>query len=89
MQWWEMATVCRFPHAAAAPAPFTWTATGLPAGMSIRYGSGVTSDYVGPEWGEIWGVASTPGTYNVTVTVKDFLGSVPRLLSRFMSRCSI
>ncbi len=56
-------------------APFTWTASGLPPGMSIRSGSGVTQDYVAPGWGEIWGVASTPNNYNVTVTVTDSLGA--------------
>jgi hypothetical protein len=62
---WQIPTCC------GGVAPFTWTAAGLPPGMSIRYGSGVTSDYIYPGWGEIWGVASTPGTYNVTVTVTD------------------
>jgi len=64
---WQIPTCC------GGVAPFTWTATGLPAGMSIRSGSGITSDYVFPGWGEIWGVASTPGTYSVTVTVTDAL----------------
>ncbi len=62
---WQIPTCC------GGVAPFTWTATGLPAGMSIRSGSGITSDYVTPGWGEIWGVASIPGTYSVTVTVTD------------------
>lgn len=62
---WQIPTCC------GGVAPFTWSATGLPAGMSIRSGSGITSDYVTPGWGEIWGVASIPGTYSVTVTVTD------------------
>jgi hypothetical protein len=61
----------QIPTCCGGVAPFKWSATGLPAGMSIRSGSGITSDYVTPGWGEIWGVASTPGTYFVTVTVTD------------------
>lgn len=56
-------------------APFTWTATGLPPGMSIRAGSGVTSQYITPGDAEIWGVPTAFGTYNVQVTVTDGLGA--------------
>ena len=51
--------------------PFTWSATGLPPGLSLRTGSGVTSDYISPGWAEIWGVPTLAGNYNVTVTVTD------------------
>jgi len=34
-------------------APYTWTASGLPKGMSIRFGSGTTSSWVTPGDGEI------------------------------------
>ena len=71
------------PICCGGTAPFTWTATGLPAGMSIRSGSGVTSDYIPPGNGEIWGLASTPGTYNVTVKVTDANGSSTSLAFPF------
>ncbi len=66
---WQIPTCC------GGVAPFTWSASGLPAGLSIRSGSGVTSNYVTPGWGEIWGVASIPGDYNVTATVTDSTGA--------------
>ena len=58
-----------------AGAPFVWTATGLPPGMSIRSGSGVTSQYLTPGDGELWGVPTAFGTYNVQVTVTDVQGT--------------
>lgn len=61
----------QIPMCCGGAEPFTWTATNLPPGMSIRTGSGITSDYVIPGFGEIWGVASAAGTYNVIVTVTD------------------
>src|SRR5262249_47776224 len=36
-------------------APFTWTAVGLPPGIGIRFGSGITSQGTTPGDGEIWG----------------------------------
>ncbi|HXA50752.1 MAG TPA: Ig domain-containing protein, partial [Candidatus Acidoferrum sp.] len=57
-------------------APFSWSASGLPAGMSLRFGEGVTSGYL---WGgdaELWGTASATGTYNITITVTDANGLV-------------
>jgi large repetitive protein len=74
---WQIPTCC------GGAGPYTWTASGLPPGMSIRYGSGVTSDYVAPGWGEIWGLATTPGNYNVTVTVTDSLGASASLTFPF------
>ena len=47
-----------------------YTATGLPAGLSITAGSGT-----------ITGTPSTPGTYAVTVTMTDDLGSVETALT--------
>ena len=73
----------QIPICCGGTAPFTWAATGLPTGMSIRSGSGVTSDYVAPGYGEIWGVATTPGNYNVTVTVTDSLGATSSLTFPF------
>jgi hypothetical protein len=70
---WQIPTCC------GGTPPFTWAATGLPAGLSIRSGSGVTSDYIFPNWGEIWGVPSTAGTSSVTVTVTDSLGATSSL----------
>jgi hypothetical protein len=66
---WQVPTCC------GGVAPFTWSAAGLPPGISLRSGSGVTSDYVGPGWGEIWGVPSTAGDYTITLTVTDSLGA--------------
>ena len=52
-------------------APFTWTVTGLPAGMSLRSQTGNEQSYISPGDAEIWGAASVPGTYNVTIKVTD------------------
>ncbi|WP_439381709.1 M4 family metallopeptidase [Amycolatopsis lexingtonensis] len=46
--------------ASGGTAPYTWTATGLPAGLSINASTGTIS-----------GTATTAGTSNVTVTAKD------------------
>ena len=42
-------------------APFTWTATGLPPGMSIRFGSGTTSSFVTPGDAQLWGTPTATG----------------------------
>jgi len=59
---------------AGGTAPFTWTASGLPQGMTIRYGSGVTSFYISPGDAEIIGRPLQLGDFNVTVTVTDATG---------------
>ncbi|HEX4224551.1 MAG TPA: protease pro-enzyme activation domain-containing protein [Pseudonocardiaceae bacterium] len=48
----------------SAGAALTWSATGLPTGLSINATSGVIS-----------GTANTAGTYSVTVTAKDSTGA--------------
>jgi hypothetical protein len=55
--------------------PFVWSAAGLPAGLSIRSGSGQTSPFISPGDGEIWGIVGTAGTYPITVTVTDATGA--------------
>ncbi|WP_410676596.1 M4 family metallopeptidase [Amycolatopsis sp. cmx-4-68] len=49
--------------ASGGTAPYTWSATGLPAGLSINASTGTIS-----------GTATTAGTSNVTVTAKDAAG---------------
>src|SRR5262249_27315520 len=55
-------------------APFTWSVTGLPPGMSFRSGDGITSSYVSPGDVELWGSPTALGNYNVTVKVVDVNG---------------
>ena len=56
-------------------APFkSWVASGLPPGMSIRSGDGVTSSYVSPSAAELWGTPTALGNYSVQVTVTDANG---------------
>ncbi len=62
-------------QASGGVAPYTWTASGLPPGMSIRFGSGVTSTYVTPGDFELWGSPAALGTFNVQLTVTDSTGS--------------
>lgn len=50
-------------EASGGVGPYTWTATGLPPGLSIDPNTGVIS-----------GVPTTPGTFTVTVTVTDSTG---------------
>jgi len=52
-------------------APFTWIATGLPSGVSIRSAIGTIGDNIAPGDAEIWGNATAPGVYNVVFTVTD------------------
>jgi kumamolisin len=50
-------------HATGGTTPYTWSASGLPTGLSIASGTGVIS-----------GKTSAAGTYNVTVTATDAAG---------------
>ncbi len=52
-------------------APFTWSVTGLPAGMSYRQGSGVMAYFYSPGNVEIWGSPTVSGSFPVTFTVTD------------------
>ena len=57
-------------------APFTWgVPVGLPPGMFLRSGSGITSSFVTPGDAQLWGVPTAIGSYNVQVTVTDSLGA--------------
>ena len=56
-------------------APFTWSASGLPLGMSIRSGSGITTTWISPGDAEIWGTPTEMGTFDVIVTVTDVDGA--------------
>ena len=57
-------------------APFTWTASGLPLGMAIRFdGDGVPSSWIAPGDAEIWGTPTATGDYIVQVTVTDANGA--------------
>jgi large repetitive protein len=63
-----------FPVFAGGTAPFAWTATGLPPGMSIRTGADASS-YLAPGDVQLMGAATAPGTYAVTLTVTDAAGT--------------
>ena len=57
-------------------APYTWSASGLPPGMSVRSGEGVTSSYVAAQGAELWGTPTAEGTYTVELTITD--SSLPK-----------
>ena len=56
-------------------APFSWSVSGLPAGMSLRTGAGVTSSDTAPGYAELFGNPGTLGTFNVQLTVTDATGA--------------
>lgn len=69
-------------------APFTWSASGLPPGMTIHWpGAGPTDEWVTPGDGEIWGTPTSAGTYNVQLTVTDATGA--RSMNTFPLRISV
>ena len=55
-------------------APFSWSVTGLPQGMTFRVGSGTTSNTVPPGDVEVWGTPLQTGTFNVQLQVTDVNG---------------
>ncbi|MBZ5560604.1 MAG: Ig domain-containing protein, partial [Acidobacteriia bacterium] len=63
-----------FGNFSLGPAPITWTASGLPIGMSIRWGS-LANQWVSPGDGEIWGTPAAAGNYSVTLTTTDATGA--------------
>ena len=75
---------------AGGTAPFTWTATGLPPGLSLR--TDATSSTVFPPGGaEVWGTPTVAGAYNPTFTVTDAEGAsatqtFPLRVSTLLSR---
>jgi uncharacterized protein (TIGR03437 family) len=69
-------TTCeRNGYANGGAAPYSWSATGLPPGMSIRSGSGDTSSNINPGDLELWGSPTALGSYNVQLTVTDSTGA--------------
>jgi hypothetical protein len=72
---------------AAGVAPFAWTVSGLPAGMSYRIGSGVTNSYYAAGQVQLWGTPSVTGLFNVTLTVTDATGA--SATSQFPLRVSV
>jgi hypothetical protein len=60
---------------AAGTAPFSWTVSGLPSGMSYRTGGGVTTSSYAPGTVQLWGTPTVTGSFNVTLTVTDATGA--------------
>jgi hypothetical protein len=55
--------------------PFTWTAKGLPPGMTVHWtGHGATDSWITPGDAELWGTPTVAGVYNVELTVTDASG---------------
>jgi large repetitive protein len=52
-------------------APFAWSVTGLPPGMSFRSSTGNEQWWLGPENVELWGTPTALGSYHVQATVTD------------------
>jgi uncharacterized protein (TIGR03437 family) len=61
-------------YATGGAAPYSWSATGLPPGMSIRFGE-ATPSYINPGDFELWGSPTALGSYNVRLTVTDSTGA--------------
>ncbi|HUB80572.1 MAG TPA: putative Ig domain-containing protein [Bryobacteraceae bacterium] len=62
-------------------APFTWTVTGLPPGVSYRTYEQSELTYMTPGQVEIWGAPTAPGSYPITYTVKDGNGLTATVVS--------
>ena len=62
-------------YATGGAAPYGWSAAGLPPGMSIRFGDGITSSFINPGDFELWGSPTALGNSNVQLTVTDSTGA--------------
>ncbi len=76
---WDDCTIgtrcSRTGYATGGVAPFSWSTTGLPPGMSLRFGSANTSSSIKAGDFELWGSPTTLGSYNVQLTVTDSIGA--------------
>ncbi len=63
-------------------APYTWTVTGLPPGLTTEPNSNSNIQYPSPPGSvQIYGVPQTVGTYNVKMTAKDASGATSTVIA--------
>jgi eukaryotic-like serine/threonine-protein kinase len=69
--------------ASGGTTPYTWSATGLPGGLTIDSATGTISGTLATEEGEEY---DAPGTYPVTLTVKDSTTSAHKQFSLVVTK---
>jgi len=61
----------RLIFASGGQAPYAWSATGLPPGMSIRTYDASSRTDMTPGEADLWGTPTQAGTFNIQITVTD------------------